>query len=77
MQHAWETKKDRDFYSSSATLMGDYAMLFSMEALGIIQQAVDRGYPVEEYDMMTAEHPTNPLGVEQVTGPQRVVRIDC
>lgn len=49
----------------SAKLLADYTKRYSARALGVYDDAVRLGL-IDGADRWTLEHPTNPLGVEEV-----------
>lgn len=66
MQHAWANQLDQQFFLSSASVMGDYEVLYSHEALAIVKAAARKKVPIDDGAVFAVEHPTNPLGIEAV-----------
>lgn len=73
MQHAWASQGDRDYFIQSASLMGDYAVLYSHEALVIVKAAIRQGVHISDYAEHAVEHPVNPLGIEEVARTLAIV----
>jgi hypothetical protein len=67
LQHRLELgEPHRVDFTSSASLLADYAMLFSATATAILREAVEAGIPLDRYAVERAAHPVNLLGVEDV-----------